>query len=103
MNKKISATKYYSFRLMISKNAENHMFKCRQLSYQYIVEMYAKIETERLFFIRLNQIQLRSEEYIHLHNVVANDGNMHSNALGKTVILPSTFTRSPRHMVEYTQ
>jgi len=43
--------------------------------------MYAIIERERLLFIRLNQTKLRSEEYIHLRDTVANDGNMNPNAL----------------------
>jgi len=71
------------------------------LFHQYIVDMYAKIETERLLYIRLNQTKLRSEEYIHLRAIV-NDGNANPNDLGKMVILP-TFTGSPRHMHEYAQ
>lgn len=102
-NKKVSAMKYYSYRLMIREGAENHILKCRQLSLQYIVDMYAKIETERLLYIRLNQTTLRSEEYIHLRDAIANDGNVNPNDLGKMVILPATFTGSPRHMHEYAQ
>ncbi|GFX64843.1 helitron_like_N domain-containing protein [Trichonephila clavipes] len=56
-NKKVSAMNYYSYRLMIRQNAENHILKCRQLFHQYIVDMYAKIETERLLYIRLNQTE----------------------------------------------
>ncbi|XP_028967653.1 uncharacterized protein LOC114828293 [Galendromus occidentalis] len=58
-SKKVSAMNYYSYRIMIRDNAENHILLCRQLFHQYIVDMYAKIETERLLFIRLNQTKLR--------------------------------------------
>ena len=85
---------------MIRENAENHILKCGQLFHQYIVDMYAKIETERLLYIRLNQTKLRSEEYIHLRDAVVNDGNVNLNEFEKMVILPATFTRSPRHMDE---
>jgi len=102
-NKKVSAMNYYSYRLMIRDNAENHILKCRQLFHQYIVDMYAKIETERLLYIRLNQTKLRSEQYIHLRDAIVNDGNANPNDLGKMVILPATFTGSPRHMHEYAQ
>ncbi|XP_023315516.1 uncharacterized protein LOC111693854 [Trichogramma pretiosum] len=68
---------------------------------KYIVDMYAKVESERLLYIHLNQKKLRSEEYIHLRDAVATDGNL--RALGKMVILPTTFTGSPRHMHEYAQ
>ena len=101
--KKVSAMNYYSYRLMIRQNVNNHILKCRQLFHQYIVDMYAKIETERLLFIRLNQTKLRSEEYIHLRDAIAIDGNVNPNELGKAVILPATFTGSPRHMHEYAQ
>ncbi|XP_073986276.1 uncharacterized protein [Rhodnius prolixus] len=63
--------------------------------------MYAKIESVRLLYMRLNQVKLRSEEYIHLRDAVVNDGNL--SELEKMVILPSTFTGSPRHMHEYAQ
>ncbi|GFX33072.1 ATP-dependent DNA helicase [Trichonephila clavipes] len=102
-NKKVSAMNYYSYRLMIRQNAENHILKCRQLFHQYIVDMYAKIETERLLYIRLNQTELRSEQYIHLRDAIVNDGNVNPNELGRMAILPSTFTGSLRHMHEYAQ
>ncbi|GFW34180.1 helitron_like_N domain-containing protein [Trichonephila clavipes] len=102
-NKKVSAMNYYLYRLMIRQNAENHILKCRQLFHQYIVDMYAKIETEQILYIRLNQTELRSEQYIHLRDAIVNDGNVNPNELGRMAILPSTFTGSPRHMHEYAQ
>lgn len=47
-DKKVSAMNY-SFRFIIGKNTHNYIFKCRQLLNQYVVDMYAKIETKRLF------------------------------------------------------
>lgn len=92
---------YYAYRLMIRENIESHILKCRQLYHQYVVDMYAKIESERLLFIRLNQRQLRSEEYVHLRDAINTDGNV--NDIGRMTILPATFTGSPRHMHEYAQ
>ncbi|GBL99593.1 hypothetical protein AVEN_68853-1 [Araneus ventricosus] len=63
--------------------------------------MYAKIESERLRFIRLNQKKLRVEDYIHLRDAINSDGNI--NKLGKPTILPSSFTGGPRYMHERTQ
>ncbi|GBP33121.1 ATP-dependent DNA helicase pif1 [Eumeta japonica] len=67
-----------------------------ELFQQFIADMYAKIETERLEFIRHNQRKLRSDEYIHLRDAIINDGKVDN--MGKLVILPSTFTGSPRHV-----
>ena len=101
MNKKCSAMHYYSYRLMIRQDEENYILKCRELFHQFVVDMYAKIESERLLYIRLNQTKLRSEQYIHLRDAVINDGN--TTNVGRLTILPSSYAGSPRHMHEYAQ
>lgn len=90
---------------MIRQNEDNNILKCRQLYHQYIVDMYAKIESERLRYIRFNQSKLRSEEYIHLRDAINNnvDGNLNINEIGNIFILPSSYIGSPRHMQEYIQ
>ncbi|GFV65927.1 ATP-dependent DNA helicase [Trichonephila clavipes] len=55
--------------------------------------MYAKIETKRLLYIRLNQTELRSEQYIHLRDAIVNDGNVNPNELGRMAILPDALGR----------
>ena len=75
MNKKCSAMHYYSYRLMIRQDEENYILKCRELFHQFVVDVYARIESERLLYIRLNQTKLRSEQHIHLRDAVINDGN----------------------------
>jgi hypothetical protein len=54
-DKKVSVMDFYAHRLMIRDGSINHILKCRQLFHQFIVDMYVKIESERLLFIRLNQ------------------------------------------------
>ncbi|GFS98755.1 helitron_like_N domain-containing protein [Trichonephila clavipes] len=88
-------------RFMIRRNEDNYIMKYRQLFHQYIVDMYVKIEMERLLFLRLNQTKLRSEEYIHLRDAVVNEGN--ATNIGKMIILPSSYIGSLRHMQEYAQ
>lgn len=87
---------FYAHRLMIRDNTENNILKCRELFHQFIVDMYAKIESER---------QLRAENYIHLRDAMnnQNDVNPNPNDIGQAIILPATFTGSPRHMQEYAQ
>ncbi|CAH0393878.1 unnamed protein product [Bemisia tabaci] len=102
LSKSVSAADFYSFRLMTREKQSNRLFYCRDLMNQYLVDMYAKIETERLNFIRNNQTKLRVENYAHLRDAL-NKGDAKPADLGKTVILPSTFTGSPRYMHERTQ
>ncbi|GBM81800.1 hypothetical protein AVEN_145966-1 [Araneus ventricosus] len=101
IDKKCSAMNFYAYRLMIRRNEDNCILKYRQLLHQYIIDMYVKIETERLLFLRLNQTKLRSEEYIHLRDAVVNEGN--TTNVGKLIILISSYIGSPRHMQEYAQ
>ncbi|XP_028967934.1 uncharacterized protein LOC114828343 [Galendromus occidentalis] len=72
-DKKVSAMNYYSYRLMMRDDSDNHILRCRQRFHQYVVDMYAKIETERLLYIRLNQTKLRAEQYIHLRDAISTD------------------------------
>lgn len=86
---------------MIRQNEENYILRFRRLFQQFCVDMYAKIESERLLFIRLNQSKLRTEEYIHLRDAISKETN--PSNIGKLTILPATFVGSPRHMHEYAQ
>ncbi|XP_026467796.1 uncharacterized protein LOC113371383 [Ctenocephalides felis] len=99
--KNVSSMNYYAYRLMIRHNADNYLLRFRRLFQQYCVDMYVKIETERLNFIRFNQAKLRSEEYIHLRDAVSTEGNAAN--IGRLTILPATYIGSPRHMHEYAQ
>lgn len=100
--KTISAASFYSYRFMIRDGSVNHILFFRSLLSQFLVDMYAKIETERLNYIRNNQEQLRADSYIHLRDAV---GTIDANAdqLGQKVVLPSSFTGGPRYMYERTQ
>ncbi|GBN69907.1 hypothetical protein AVEN_50323-1 [Araneus ventricosus] len=99
-NKMVSAMSFYSYHLIV-RSTENRFLNYRQLLRQYLVDMYAKIEAERLLFIRLNQKKLRADEYIHLKDAITKESDPAN--LGKMVILPSTFTGCPRNTHEYAQ
>ncbi|XP_024884832.1 uncharacterized protein LOC112462965 [Temnothorax curvispinosus] len=64
--------------------------------------MYAKIETERLNYIRNNQVQLRADSYIHLRDAIGKQ-DADVAQMGQMVVLPSSFTGGPRYMHERTQ
>ncbi|GIY75899.1 hypothetical protein CDAR_250161, partial [Caerostris darwini] len=104
-NKKVSSMCYYAYRLMIRNNQDNYILRYRQLYHQYVVDMYAKIESERLRFLRFNQVKLRSEDYIHLRDAIIgkNDENLNINNIRNAFILHSSYIGSPRNMQEYVQ
>ncbi|UYV69864.1 hypothetical protein LAZ67_7001017 [Cordylochernes scorpioides] len=66
------------------------------LFHQFLVDMYAKVESERLRYITLHQRNLRAESYIHLRDALSTDANINPNSLGQRIILPSSFVNSPR-------
>ncbi|VVC31228.1 Helitron helicase-like domain, partial [Cinara cedri] len=70
LQKTVSASQFYSYHIMIRQTEINHLLYLRSLFNQYLVDMYAKIETERLNFIKNNQIQFRADNYIHLRDAI---------------------------------
>ncbi|XP_061380705.1 uncharacterized protein LOC133319582 [Danaus plexippus] len=102
-NKKVSCKDFYAYHMMVRRNNFNLLLRCRLLLLQFLVDMYVKVESERLRFIALNQTKLRAENYIHLQDAVRNDADLDPNNLGQLVILPSSFVNSPRYLHEYTQ
>ncbi|GFX58834.1 ATP-dependent DNA helicase [Trichonephila clavipes] len=102
-NKKVSCKEFYACHMMVRRNNFNLLLRCRLPFHQFLVDMYVKVESERLRFIALNQTKLRAENYIHLQDAIRNDADLDSNSLGQMVILPSSFVNSARYLHEYTQ
>ncbi|CAE1282322.1 unnamed protein product [Acanthosepion pharaonis] len=100
-SKTISCRAYYAYMFMVREGEFNHLHRCRQLFLQFAVDMAAKMESERLGFIKLNQSKLRTDSYIHLRDGLRSDGDPRN--LGKPCILPSSYTGGPRYMHERTQ
>jgi len=63
------------------------------------VDAYAGIEQNRLKYLRLNQKKLHADLYQGLQDTIAT-GDTSVAAIGQRIILPSSFTVGPRHMVQ---
>lgn len=98
-SKSVSCKDFYAYQLMI-RGQSNHILRFNNLTSQFLVDMYAKIETERLGYIKRNQKKLRAEQYIHLRDSINADGNPLD--IGQQIILPSSFIGGPRYMHERT-
>ena len=96
----ISCKEFYAYHFMV-RDQFNQVLRFKQVTSQFMVDMYAKIETERLGFLRRNQDKLRADNYIHLRDAITSDGDPRN--IGQPVILPSSFTGGPRYMHERTQ
>ena len=85
-NDKVTQMGYYSHYLSVRPNSL-HYFRYGRLLHQYAVDMYSKIEQERLGWIELNQNILLADQY---------PNNEHEDHM----VLPSSFTGGPRYMAE---
>ncbi|XP_076253496.1 uncharacterized protein LOC143191941 [Rhynchophorus ferrugineus] len=56
-NKKVSSMNYYSYRLMIRENADNHILKCRRLYHKYVDDI-----TEQINVFALSESIYSSDE-----------------------------------------
>jgi hypothetical protein len=63
------------------------------------VDAYAAIEHNRLKYLHLNKRKLRADFYQGLQDAIAT-GDTSVVAFGQRIILPSSFTVGPRHMVQ---
>lgn len=98
-NKTLTCMQFYALRLMV-RDGFIPLHQYRDLFSQYIVEMMAKMISERLNYICRNQQRLRAEEYIYLRDTLYQDANVDPSNIGQRVILPSSFTGSSRYLHE---
>lgn len=100
--RRVTMKQFAAHRLMIRRtNMEtNPLHLCGRLFQQYIVDQYAKIETNNLHFVRNNQSALRADSYTNLRDAFESGGGQR---MGRRIILPSSFTGGPRHMQQLYQ
>jgi hypothetical protein len=91
--------KFYDYRLQHQDTDGIALLRGDRLRHQYIVDAYAAIEQNCLRHLHLNQKKLHVDLYQDLQDaIVAGDNNV--TAIGQRIILPSSFTAGPRHMVQ---
>ncbi|KAL8580062.1 hypothetical protein ACOMHN_065111 [Nucella lapillus] len=97
---------FYAYRMMSRDGSFNSLPRFKKLFSQYLVDIYAKVEQERLSYLFTHQGQLRAASYVALRDhVQGGDAANPSNAadIGQRIVLPSSFVGGPRYMHERTQ
>ncbi|XP_058805595.1 uncharacterized protein LOC131672409 [Phymastichus coffea] len=84
--------------MAIRQDEFNSILLGRRLFQQWVVDSYVKIEKDRIQWCKDHQRELKADTYQGLHDYLQNSANDINGEVGKTVILPSTFLGSPRHM-----
>ena len=68
----------------------NTMLYGKRLFQQYVVDMYIKVESSRLDYIRNHQKQIRADLYQGVVDSLQ-AGENHADEVGKRTIVPSSF------------
>ena len=63
LRKFVTAMEYYSYQFQFCPRLFNPLLRCGRLFHQYMVDMYVKIESNHLNFLKKNQRAIRSELY----------------------------------------
>ena len=94
---RVSCRDYYCYKLQIRPHRSSILLHSGRLFQQYIVDMYVKIETGRLHFLRKNQDHIRADLYQGLVDSLK-IGCARGADIGKRIVLPATFIGGPRDM-----
>ncbi len=95
----VTMAEFYGYRLQHQDTDGIALLRGDRLQHQYIVDAYAAIEQSRLKYLHLNKKKLHADLYQGLQDAIA-AGDNNVTAIGQRIILPSSFTVGPRHMVQ---
>ncbi|XP_026459925.1 uncharacterized protein LOC113360655 [Papaver somniferum] len=92
--KRISCRAYYAYMLQIRENQQSILLHGGKLLQQYVVDNYVKISTMQLRWVRDNQRTFRVDWY----SGVLDSLDANTDDIGQRVIIPPSYTGSPRDM-----
>ena len=93
----MSQMDYYSYRFQY-REKQKFLFQAGKLFLQFVVDSYAKIEQNRLYFFRANQSRFRTEVYNNLVDAISDQVPLED--IGKSFILPSSHIGSPWNLYQ---
>jgi hypothetical protein len=98
---KATMAEYYAYRLHDRPDEFNTPLRCGRGTQAYQVDAYCYIERERIDHYRTKSFQqkYRSATYNSISSYVSNGITLGSSA-GQRIILPSSFTGSPRYLYQ---
>jgi hypothetical protein len=101
--RRLTQSRYYAYHLFERSQEFSTVLQSGRLFQQYLVDSWAMTEQNRLKFLQENQATLRAALYSGLLDHVRASDEVDLNQLGQRVILPSSFTGSPRYMQQLFQ
>ena len=99
--KRLTQLMYYRFRLHTRNTEYPIILKAKRLFQQYLVDIWAICDQNKLDWFRRNQKRIRADLYGGLEDALLNE-DVDARALGR-MILPSSYTGGPRFMAKLYQ
>jgi hypothetical protein len=96
--RRLSQERFYAHQLFERPDSFNIIVHSGRLFQQYVVDVWAAVEQNRVNYLRFNQDQIRASLYSGLQDHVHLQDEVDLNNLGQRIVLPSSFTGSPRYM-----
>ncbi|KAF3665589.1 hypothetical protein FXO38_09507 [Capsicum annuum] len=93
----VSCREYYCYKIQMRNDENDELLHTGRAFQQYIVDMFIKLETQRLDFFFFNPELFRMEVLQGLLDVLRH-GERDAAKIGKQTFLPITFTGGPRDM-----
>lgn len=95
-NYNVSQLEWLAWMLFERTDQFSPFVNARRLTQQFVVDAWLTVERSRIKWVRLNQKTIKAEMYQGLkESLEANE-----KSIGRKVILPSTFSGSPRQMAQ---
>lgn len=101
-NDRLTQRYYYRFRLHQRENEYPIIFLAKRLFQQYLVDIWAICNQNKLDWIRANQSKIRADLYSGLQDALIRQ-DVDASSLGRRFVLPSYYTGGPRFMAKLYQ
>ena len=92
---RVSTKEFYAFQLHTRQGARISLFASARLFQEYVVMAFAKIENQRLQWVKNNQRTIRADLYNNFRDAFHSEDHDVAQ-LGRQIILPASFAGSPR-------
>jgi hypothetical protein len=94
---RVAIREFMAFRIQERVVEFGTILYAKRLCQQFLVDVYSMIESQRLSYIRDNQDVIRSDILAGIQEAVES-GDLRATSVGKSTILPDSFTGGPRYM-----
>ena len=98
---RLSQTDYVAYRIQHRPGEFSLLLRAGRLFQQYLVDMWAAADQNRLNYLRHHQQDIRASLYSGLADAIDRDVDL--NDIGQRFILPSSYTGGPRYMKQCLQ